>query len=138
MIIIDSTIVIANTMPDEKSHYADSVLQLLAEDKLQAFVPSIFYLDCTNVLLMAEKSKRINRIQPQEYLEMIVQLPLDVDHLAANAESISQISQIADNYNLTSYDASYLELAVRKNTPIATLDKKLQIAAKKMNCFFII
>lgn len=138
MIIIDSSIVIANTMPDEKNHYADRVLQLLSEDKLQAFVPSIFYLECTNVLLMAEKSKRINRNQRQEYLEMIVQLPLDVDHLAANAESISQISQIADNYNLTSYDASYLELAVRKNTPIATLDKKLQTAAKNMNRFFII
>jgi predicted nucleic acid-binding protein len=136
MIIIDSSIVIANTLPDESNHYADQVLLMLAEDKLQAIVPAVFYLECTNVLLMAERSKRINRSQRIEYLDMIAQLPVDVDHIAANAESINTISSIAEEYNLTSYDAAYLELAKRKNNPLATLDKKLQQAAEQLRLSF--
>lgn len=136
MIIIDSSIVIANTMPDENNHYADLVLQKLAEDKLQAIVPAVFYLECTNVLLMAERSKRINRAERLEYLNMIAQLPLDVDHVAANAEGITDIANIAEEYNLTSYDAAYLELAKRKNCPIATLDKKLGNAAEQLDLSF--
>jgi len=136
MIVIDSSIVIANILPDENNHYADQILEMLAEDKLQAYVPAIFYLECSNVLLMAERSKRIDRSQRLEYLDMIAQLPLDVDHLAANAESIVDITKIADNYSLTTYDAAYLELAKRKNNPIATLDKKLLQAAEKLNLSF--
>lgn len=136
MIIIDSSIVIANTLPDETNQYADQVLKMLAEDELQAYVPAIFYLECSNVLLMAERSKRIDRSQRLEYLDMIAQLPLDVDHVAANAESIVNISIIAENYSLTTYDASYLELAKRKNNPMATLDKKLQQAAEQLNLSF--
>jgi len=136
MIIIDSSIVIANTLPDENNHYADKVLRMLSEDKLQAHVPALFYLECSNVLLMAERSQRIDRTLRQEYLEMIAQLPFDVDHIAANAESLQEISEIAESNNLTTYDASYLELAKRKNSPIATLDKKLRSAAEKMNLCF--
>ncbi len=136
MIIIDSSIVIANTLPDENNHYADKVLQMLAEDKLQAYVPAIFYMECCNVLLMAERSKRIDRSSRIEYTDMIAELPLDVDHISANEESIHEISTIAETFNLTSYDASYLELAKRKNNPLATLDKKLRLAAEKMNLFF--
>lgn len=138
MIIIDSTIVIANTLPDENNHYADQILLMLAEDKLQGIVPAIFYLECTNVLLMAERSKRINPSERIEYLDMIAQLPIDVDHTAANAESINTISSIAEEFNLTSYDAAYLELAKRKNNPIATLDKKLQQAANQLRLSFSI
>lgn len=67
---------------------------------------------------------------------MIVHLPLDVDHLAANAEGIIDLSRITENHRITTYDAAYLELAKRKNNPIATLDKKLFQAAQKLDLAF--
>lgn len=136
MIIIDSSIVIAATLPDENNHYADHVLQKLADDKLQAIVPALFYLECTNVLLMAERSKRIDKSARISYLNKIARLPLDVDHIAANAEGISDISNLAGKYKLTSYDAAYLELSMRKNCSVATLDKKLQHAAEQLKLFY--
>jgi predicted nucleic acid-binding protein len=47
------------------------------------------------------------------------------------ARSLTEILQLARRYRLSSYDASYLELALRKGLPLATLDADLAKAARK-------
>ena len=44
---------------------------------------------------------------------------------------IKEIFALAREHRLSSYDASYLDLAMRKGQPIATLDKNLIAAAKR-------
>jgi predicted nucleic acid-binding protein len=55
---------------------------------------------------------------------------IDVDP-ATFAQALSDTLQLARRYKLSSYDASYLELALRLGMPLATLDEDLQKAAKK-------
>jgi predicted nucleic acid-binding protein len=43
---------------------------------------------------------------------------------------LTDVHRLAVAYRLTSYDASYLELALRKNLPLATLDDELIAASK--------
>ncbi len=45
---------------------------------------------------------------------------------------IKEIFALARKHNLSSYDASYLDLAMRKGLPIATLDKNVLAAAKRI------
>ena len=57
-------------------------------------------------------------------------LPFAVDHFSSTQEALYQISMISQKHSLTSYDASYLELALRLKSPIGTFDKKLTEACK--------
>ena len=108
--------------------YAESVLISLAE--VDAVVPNLWHLEATNVLLSAEKRGDTTTGEVERFISQLESLPLHVDPLTAN-QSFSRIMALARAYKLSSYDAAYLELAVREGLPIATLDKGLIKAAKK-------
>ncbi|MHB1104092.1 MAG: type II toxin-antitoxin system VapC family toxin [Devosia sp.] len=55
-------------------------------------------------------------------------LPIEID-IAGN-ENMPTISALSDRHDLTVYDAAYLELALRKELALATLDKELTAAAR--------
>jgi predicted nucleic acid-binding protein len=94
------------------------------------YAPAIFYLECTNVLLSVINRKRINLEDYQEYLITIQDLPITIDKFSALAESLYFISELAIQNNLSSYDASYLELAIRLKARVATFDNSLIKACK--------
>jgi predicted nucleic acid-binding protein len=60
-------------------------------------------------------------------------LPINIDKFSTMSESLYAIASLSLKYNLTSYDASYLELAIRMNAMIATLDKNLILACNLAN-----
>ena len=62
-------------------------------------------------------------------MKLLFNFPLITDE----KQSVAEVAKIAKLYGLTVYDASYLELAIRKNFSLATLDKQLIIAARKAN-----
>tara|TARA_R110001592_G_scaffold346310_2_gene638826 strand:- start:7728 stop:8171 length:444 start_codon:yes stop_codon:yes gene_type:complete len=108
--------------------YAVSVLKSLAE--ADAFVPNLWHLEATNVLLGAEKRKETSAGEVEAFIAQLENLPLHVDPLTSH-QCFSRTMALARAYNLSSYDAAYLELAIREGLPIATLDKDLRKAAKK-------
>ena len=108
--------------------YAESVLISLSE--VDAVVPNLWHLEATNVLLAAEKRGDTTTGEVERFISQLESLPLYVDPLTAN-QSFSRIMALARAYKLSSYDAAYLELAVREGLPIASLDKDLVKAAKK-------
>jgi predicted nucleic acid-binding protein len=128
--VLDCSITMAWCFDDESSEYADAVLDYL--EKKTAFVPTIWPLEVANVLLLAKKHGRINEIQSASFIDALAALPIIVDS-SSTSRALHSVFTIAGQLNLTIYDATYLELAIREKIPLFTLDKELLKAAKKMD-----
>jgi len=126
--VVDNSVVMSWCFDDEKSQYADAVLDRLS--KATAFVPSIWSLEVVNVLLVAERKKRLNEADSVRFITLLSQLPIVVEH--ERPEGIMKdLLALARSSNISGYDASYLNLSMRKGFPLATLDTRLREAAKK-------
>jgi predicted nucleic acid-binding protein len=111
---------------DETNAYADAVLASLATAR--AVVTVIWSLEVANALLVGERRGRITLPEIGDFIEEIVPLPIRVDH-GAIERATGEILQLARAQNLTTYDSSYLDLALRLALPLATLDQPLRAAA---------
>ena len=112
--------------PDQR--YAESVLKSLAN--AEAIVPNLWHLEAANVLLGATNRNEIEVAEVERFTVQLENLPISVDTLTAHQVFGHTIS-LAKAYRLSSYDAAYLELALREGLPLATLDKDLLRAAKR-------
>ena len=126
--VIDNSVVMAWCFKDETIQYADHILDRLEDST--GFVPSIWPLEVCNVLLMAERKKRIGEAGSTRFIALLSELPIIVEQESPE-RMIKDIFALARKHKLSSYDASYLDLAMRKGLPIATLDKGLLAAAKR-------
>jgi predicted nucleic acid-binding protein len=108
--------------------YALKILDAMKQDN--ALVPVTWGLEVANVIAKAEAKGIVTEARSGAFLEMLEDVDIDVDQ-ATFSQSLSDTLQIARRYKLSSYDASYLELAIRRGMPLATLDEDLQKAAKK-------
>lgn len=95
-----------------------------------ALVPATWGLEVANVVARAEAKDLVSEARSGAFLEMLEGLEIVLD-TATFAHALSDTLQLARRYKLSSYDASYLELALRLGLPLATLDKDLQTAARK-------
>lgn len=134
MIVVDCSVLIAGLLPDEIETQAEALLEDLQHGAAVVVVPSLFYQEVSNVLLMAYRRKRISREVLSQYLDVVGMLPLKVDTAAATQSStMKTVCELAENHGLTTYDASYLELAIRLGLPLATLDSDLYNAAVEVD-----
>ena len=78
---------------------------------------------------MAERRKRLNASQRKRLSGFLHELPITLDHEAA-AQAWGVTADLTERFQLTIYDAAYLELAQRLTLPLATLDRALHKAAK--------
>ena len=125
--VIDNSVVMAWCFGDEKSAYADDVLGSLAS--AEAIAPSIWPLETGNVLVVAERRRRLNETDTIRFLALINELPINV--IQEPPERMTkEILALAREKQISTYDASYLDLAMRKGLPIATQDSGLRKAAK--------
>lgn len=108
--------------------YAGKVLD--AMQQARALVPATWGLEVANVIAKAEEKALVTEARSGAFLEMLEDVDIEVDS-ATFAHALSDTLQLARRYKLSSYDASYLELALRLGLPLATLDEDLQRAAKK-------
>ena len=127
--VIDNSVVMAGCFDDEADAYSDGIQEMLVDHK--AFVPAVWPLEVANVLLVAERKKRISKASSGHFIALLSQLPIEVE-AAESASVFHEILALAREHLLSSYDASYLELAVRKGLPIATRDKAIIRAAKSI------
>ena len=126
--VIDNSVVMSWCFKDEISQYADAVLDCLQEST--AFVPSIWPLEVVNVLLVAERKKRLREADSVRFITLLSQLPIIVEY-ERTGRIMNDLLTLARANKLSSYDASYLDLSMRKGLPIATIDTRLIEAAKK-------
>jgi len=95
-------------------------------------VPGIWHLELGNVIVLAEKRNRLNSGQLEKAFLFFGNLPISTDQ-ETTARTLTDISALARAEGLTTYDAAYLELALRRRLPLATLDKDLIRAAQNRN-----
>ena len=125
-LVLDCSFFMSFTLPDENGNNNNI-------SSYNIIVPSIFYLECLNVLHIALRRNRINDTNFQEYLHILKNFPCKLDQFSSSCESVLSIAQLSNKFDITSYDASYLELALRHNAIMATHDKKLITICKKAN-----
>ncbi|CAB3676407.1 tRNA(fMet)-specific endonuclease VapC [Achromobacter deleyi] len=95
----------------------------------QNLVPHIWPVEVANGMLRAERGERITEGQRLSFARLLDRLPISADPDAATS-SIWRVYQLARTHGLTTYDASYVELAWRNNACLATFDRKLADAAR--------
>jgi len=128
--VVDNSVVMSWCFKDETNNYADIVLSRFNE--ATAVVPSIWPLEVVNVLLVAERQKRLSESDSIRFITLLSQLPIVVEYERPDM-MMKELLALARANNLSSYDASYLDLAMRKGFPIATLDNKLIEAARRID-----
>ena len=115
--------------PAERA-YALKVLAAMKQAQTGALVPVTWGLEVANVIARAEAKGLVREVQSEAFLEMLEAMDIGADR-ATFSKALSDTLQIARRYRLSSYDASYLELAMREGLPLATLDENLRKAAAK-------
>lgn len=128
--VIDNSVVMSWCFKDETNRYADAVLDKLSEST--AIAPSIWSLEVVNVLLVAERRKRLKQVDSVRFITLLSQLPIVVED-EGSEKMMKDLLALGRTSHLSSYDASYLDLAMRKDCPIATIDKKIMEAAKEVS-----
>ena len=108
--------------------YAGKVLD--AMKVADAIVPETWALEVANVIARAEAKALVTEARSGAFLAMLEDVSIEVD-AATFAHALGTTLQLARRNKLSAYDASYLELALRRGIPLATLDEDLQKAAKK-------
>ncbi len=124
--VLDSSAALAWVLPGENHATGDTLLDQVAEEG--AVAPGLWPLETANVLLVTERRGRITLAERQQALVTLAELPIRIDPQTAGY-AWGETLNLAAARNLTVYDASYLELALRLGLPLASLDQALRHAA---------
>ena len=129
-LVIDSSAALSWCFEDEASPETDALFERVRD--LGAVVPGLWHLEVANVLLQAEKRGRITAGDVTMRLDLIAALPITTDS-ETTARAWREILALARAQGLTTYDAAYLELAIRRGLPLQTKDEALIGAAERCN-----
>ncbi len=127
MVVLDCSMSMAWAFRDESTPETLAILERVGRES--AAVPGIWPLEVCNAVLVALRRGRFSEEDVPLFLNLVEGLPLVADGLS-HTEAFEKILPLARECRLSSYDASYLELALRKEAPLATLDAGLARAAR--------
>jgi predicted nucleic acid-binding protein len=127
--VVDSSIALAWGLPDETSKEADRFLSRISLRSV-LWVPALWWYETANALLMAQRRKRLGEAERIRLMELYQRLPIRTD-VALDSDIVWRLHTLAIEYNLSAYDAAYLELAQRRGLGLATVDRSLRHAAQK-------
>ncbi|NKK65544.1 PIN domain-containing protein [Rhizobium leguminosarum bv. viciae] len=128
--VVDASVAAAWLLADEESRTAEEALSFLETE--DALVPDLFWHEMRNILLTAERRKRISNEDVLACLMRLTSLPLRT----VSSEDHLPILRLAGKYQLSAYDAAYLALAVAENISLATLGARLERAASAESLTF--
>jgi predicted nucleic acid-binding protein len=125
--VLDCSVTVSWFFEDEADAYAEAVEDSLAS--VTAVVPTLWHLEVANVLLVGERRKRTTTAKVTQFLTVLRTLPITTDDETVSRAWTDSLN-LARIRDLSVYDAAYLELAIRRGLPLATLDDRLEDAAK--------
>jgi predicted nucleic acid-binding protein len=117
---------LAMIMPDEVDEQAEALKSILGD--VDIFVPPLWVYEFSNALNTNIRRKRITIADASLLAAIVGQWNVQID---PNTPNPIELSQLARDTGLTTYDASYLELSRRLNAPLYTLDAQLSRAAQQ-------
>lgn len=126
--VLDSSVTLSWLFPDERSGTSGIWLDRLAQEG--ACVPELWPLEVGNALLTAQRRGRIFEEQRLKALRALTDMPIEIDR-ETSRRAWRETMQLAETHGLTLYDATYLELAIRRDLPLATFDESLEAAARR-------
>jgi len=124
-LVIDSSAALSWCFEDEASPGSDALFEQVRDQG--AVVPGLWHLEVANVLLQAERRGRITTGDVAMRLALIADLPITTDNETTARAWRETLALRAEG--LTTYDATYLELAIRRGLPLMTKDAALIAAA---------
>jgi len=127
VIVLDNSVFMAALFDDEQLHAALILYGAVLSGEEDACVPPIFLYEACNAVVQSKRRGRISDKAASDYFSRVYDFPAQVD----TAQEMPVVVELSTKYDLTVYDASYLELCKRKRVPLATLDKALTAAAVK-------
>ena len=128
-IVLDSSAALAWCFLDEVTPTSEALLARLATTP--GLVPTLWYLEIANILAVSRRNQRIDTGRIHAFFAILDRLALRVDD-SAHTHAFSRLLDLAHSEKLTVYDATYLELALRFGAPLASKDKALCAAAKRL------
>jgi predicted nucleic acid-binding protein len=128
--VLDASVTVAWVVGTPVNPYAVAVQSHVASG-WRAIVPPLWQLEVANGLLMNERRKTLTSAEADRGLLDLETFLGSLADLDATPAAMRELANVARAYQLTVYDAAYLELAKRASLPIATLDKGLRAAAVK-------
>jgi predicted nucleic acid-binding protein len=126
-LVLDTSLTLSWYFEDERTPAADVVLDRVVDQG--AVVPALWKLEVANGFQVAIRRKRIDVQFRDDAISQLAAMPIVMDMETATFAWTTTL-QLADRYQLTPYDAAYLELAQRRKLPLATLDSALRTAAR--------
>lgn len=123
--VVDASVAAAWLLPDEATAYTEAALAATAAGDV--WVPALWQLEIGNLLLMAQRRRRIDAAKRIELVAAAAGIPLRIDR---EPVALIDLDALAAAHSLTSCGATYLELARRRGLPLATLDSKLRAAMR--------
>jgi predicted nucleic acid-binding protein len=124
--VLDASVTLGWLFPDDQDMYPERILQRLEDEP--ALVSQVWPLEIANGLLVAGRRGRISSADASLVRARLKDLPIRTDSPSLDA-ALGPVATLARTHNLTAYDASYLELAMREGVPLATIDERLRTAA---------
>jgi predicted nucleic acid-binding protein len=125
--VLDNSVTMRWCFQNAAHPYADSVLHQLASG--EALVPVLWRYEVSAVLAKSQKDGILTSEKAEAFLTTLKSFNIVLDH-DGPGHIFTDVHRLAVTYRLTSYDAAYLELVIRKKLPLATLDAELIAACK--------
>ena len=127
LFVADASVAIAWVHPAQATPETDAMLDgLAAGDSL--VIPALWPLEVANALTVLSRRRKLTPDEARTAIEMIRSLPAAIDHEAA-AIAFTRLVDLASEHDLTVYDATYIELAARRQLPLASNDARMKQAA---------
>ncbi len=125
-VVLDSSVTLAWVYADEITAAVAQVLKLVQQQG--AWVPSLWRLEVASILESGVRRARHDTAFRDATLADLSLLPIHTD-LETETHAWGATLRLAEKHRLTLYDAAYLELAVRRRLPLASLDSELRMGA---------
>lgn len=129
LLVLDNSVTMRWCFKDTNLAYADRILQQVTAG--EAFVPIIWLYEVSSVLTKAQRDNILAPAKADAFLAQLNSLTITKDLESAD-RIFTDVGRLALTHGLTVYDAAYLELAIRKHLPLATLDNELIRACKSI------
>ena len=127
--IVDASVGFAWVYQGQATPETDELLDQI-DGGSTVVVPALWFLEMANILLVAQRRRRLTSMERRATLEKLAAMQFSVDE-EGTRNAFAKISELAEKHGLTIYDATYLELALRLSLPLASRDETLRTAAKR-------
>jgi predicted nucleic acid-binding protein len=129
VIVIDANVFLASVLKDEMHAAAQEFCQAILSGTTITVVPCLFRYEVANAFCVSLRRKRISQLVYERFITLTANFPMQID----DDQKMGAVSDLACMYGLTIYDAAYIEIAKRRELPLATFDKAMLRCARKEN-----